>query len=117
MTEFISIDEFKKADLRTARVLEAERVAGSEKLIKLQLDLGERDAADLPAVRQVLAGIGKVYAPEELVGKNIVIIANLEPRKLMGLESRGMLLAASGESGLPVILIPDKDVPPGSEVK
>lgn len=115
--ELISIDDFKKADLRAAKVLEAERVAGSEKLLKLRLDLGERDAAGLPVVRQIIAGIGRVYAPEELVHKNIVIVANLEPRKLMGLESRGMLLAASDESGLPVILIPDRDVPPGSAVR
>ncbi len=108
--DLISINEFKKADLRTAKVLLAERVEGSEKLVRLEVNLGTEK-------RQILAGIGKVYSPEELVGKSIVIVANLEPRKLMGLESQGMLLAASDEAGSPVVLVPEKEVPPGSGVK
>jgi methionine--tRNA ligase beta chain len=108
--DLISIDEFKKADLRVAKVLRAERVEGSEKLVRLEADLGTER-------RQILAGIAKAYQPEELIGKSIVIVANLEPRMLMGLESRGMLLAAADGSGLPVILVPEKDVPPGCAVR
>ncbi len=118
----VSFDDFKKVDLRVARVLAAERVEGSEKLLKLTLDAGDKDAADLPAVRQIIAGVGKQYEPEALVGCEIVIVANLEPRKLMGLESNGMLLAAhglpaqAGKGGAPVLLMPDREVPPGSGV-
>jgi methionyl-tRNA synthetase len=104
----INIDEFKKIELRVAKVLGAERVEGSEKLLNHTLELGEEK-------RQVIAGIGKSYEPEYLVGKNIVIVANLEPRSLMGLESQGMILAA-GTDGGPVILVPEKEVPSGSTV-
>ena len=104
----MTIDEFQKADLRVGKVVAAERVEGSEKLLKLQVDIGEP--------RQILSGIGKVYKPEELVGKLIVMIANLEPRMLMGMESRGMLLAAHGEEGRPVILSVAGGVPPGSKI-
>lgn len=107
--ETILYEEFKKADLRVARILAAERVDGSDKLLKLEVSLGEEK-------RQIISGIGKIYVPEEVVGKDIVIVANLEPRKLMGLESQGMLLAADDE-GMPVLLAPMKDVPPGSVVK
>ncbi len=105
----ISYDDFAKLDLRVAKITEAEAVPNSEKLIKLQLSLGEEN-------RQIVAGIGKTYAPEDLVGKEIVIVANLEPRKLMGEESNGMLLAASDEDG-PVLLIPELEVAPGSGIK
>lgn len=115
--EFLNINQFRNADLRTAKIIEAEKITGSEKLIKLQVDLGERDESNLPVLRQIVAGIGNSYTPEELVGKNIVVVANLEPRKIMGFESRGMLLAASDESGLPVVIVSDKDVLPGSEIK
>src|SRR5437762_2672178 len=104
----ITIDDFKKVDLRVAKVLEAVRVEGSEKLIKLQLDVGEELGQ-----RQILAGIGTIYTPEILVGKQIIIVANLEPRKLMGQESNGMLLAAGDDMG-PVILIPESEVKPGT---
>lgn len=105
----ISYDEFSKTELRVATVLSAERVGGSEKLLKLQVDLGDEQ-------RQVIAGIGKVYSPESLVGKQIVIVANLEPRSLMGLESQGMLLAADSSEG-PVILVTDKPVISGLKIK
>ena len=107
----ITIDDFKKIELKVAKVLEAERIEGSEKLIKMQVDVGEGTN------RQVLAGIAQYYKPEELVGREIIIVANLEPRKLMGLESNGMLLAASSPDGAPVILIPEKEVPPGSGIR
>ncbi|KKW16239.1 MAG: Methionine-tRNA ligase [Parcubacteria group bacterium GW2011_GWA1_50_14] len=106
----MTYDDFKKIELRVAKVLAAERVEGSEKLIKLRVSLGEEE-------RQVVAGIGKAYEPEQLIGKNIVIVANLEPRMLMGLESQGMLLAATNEAGEPIILVPDKEVSPGSGIK
>jgi methionyl-tRNA synthetase len=85
-------------------------VEGSEKLLKLQVDIAE------PEPRQILSGIAKAYAPEDLVGKSVVIIANLEPRMMMGMESNGMLLAAHGEGGTPVIIQPVSDVPPGAKI-
>jgi methionine--tRNA ligase beta chain len=106
----MTIDEFKNADLRVGEITAAERVEGSEKLLKLKVDLGEEEA------RQILSGIAKHYAPEDLIGKKVVIIANLEPRMLMGHESRGMLLAAHGEDEAPVLLLPDANVPPGAKI-
>jgi len=104
----MTIDEFAQVDLRVGKIVSAERVEGSEKLLKLQVDLGEQ--------RQIVSGIGKRYAPEDLIGKEIVLVVNLEPRKLVGLESQGMLLAAHGENGEPFLLIPDGVVPPGSKI-
>ncbi len=104
----ISYDDFVKTELRVAKILEAERVEGSEKLLKLKVDIGSE-------TRQIIAGIGKHYSPEDLVGTSIVIVANLEPRALMGLESQGMLLAASDEGKTSLVLVrPDKDIAPGS---
>ncbi len=111
----ISFSDFQKIELRVAKILSAERVEGSEKLLKLQLDAGDKDPAGLSAARQIIAGIGKAYAPENLIGREIAIVANLEPRKLMGLESNGMLLAASDENG-PVILMPEREALPGSAI-
>ena len=107
----VSFEKFKELELKIGKVTEAELIEGSDKLLKLKVDFGE---PDLPAGRQVLAGIGKVYSPEEMIGREIVVVANLEPRMLMGLESQGMLLAAS--DGGPVLLKPDREVPPGSSV-
>lgn len=104
----MTIDEFKAADLRVGKITEAVRVEGSEKLLKLSVDIGEP--------RQILSGIAKWYAPEDLVGKAVIIIANLDPRMMMGLESKGMLLAAHGEDGKPVIISPVGDVPPGAKI-
>jgi methionine--tRNA ligase beta chain len=104
----MTLEEFKKSELRVGKVLVAERVQGSEKLLRLEIDLGEG------APRQVLSGIRKAYGPEEMMGKYVVLIANLEPRMMMGLESKGMLLAASGEDGKPIILTVDGMVPPGT---
>ncbi len=113
----MTIDEFLKVDLRVARVLGAERIAGSEKLIKLRLLAGDRNEAGEPLERQVVAGIGKAYEPEDLVGKEVIIVANLEPRKLMGEESQGMLLAASAEGELPVILTVEREIEPGAKIR
>lgn len=112
----ITIDDFKKVELRIARVLRAERVEGSDKLLKLILDAGDKTEGGEFRERQVLAGIGKVYEPEALINREITIVANLEPRALMGLESEGMLLAASDESG-PTFLAPERDVPAGSGIR
>lgn len=112
----INYDDFSKIELKVAKVLEAVRVEGSEKLIKMQVSVGDKNEAGEPVNRQVLAGIGKFYEPENLVGKEIVVVVNLEPRKLMGEESNGMLLAASDESGI-AVLTPDREVIPGSGIK
>ena len=107
----ISIEDFQKVRLRTARIVAAERVPKSNKLMKLQVDLGDEQ-------RQIVAGIAAQYEPESLVGRNVVVVANLKPAKLMGVESNGMVLAASvGEAGAPVLLDVPPDVPPGSKVK
>ena len=106
----ISIEDFKKAELKIAKILSAERVEGSEKLIKLKVSLGEEE-------RQMVAGIGKAYEPESLIGKEIVVVANLEPRLLMGEESQGMLLAASGADGAPVLLVPEREIEPGASIR
>jgi len=112
--ENINYEEFSKIKLRVAEVLSAERVEGSEKLIKLIVNSGE---TDLSAGRQIIAGIGKAYEPANLVGKKIIIIVNLEPKKLMGLESEGMLLAASTAEQGPVLLIPESNIDSGAEVR
>ena len=114
----MTIDEFQKADLRVGKVVSAERIEGSEKLLKLQVDIGtlSQDSSEASELRQILAGIAKTHAPEELVGKEIIIIANLEPRMMMGMESRGMILAAHGGNGEPVLIAPEREVPPGSKI-
>jgi methionine--tRNA ligase beta chain len=105
----IKFDDFQKIDLRVGKVSDAKKVEGSEKLLKLIVDLGNEK-------RQLVAGIAKYYRPEDLIGKEIVVVANLEPKNLMGIESQGMLLAAD-VNGEPVILIPEKEVPPGTKIR
>jgi methionyl-tRNA synthetase len=105
----ISIDGLTKVEIKTGKVVKAEAVEGSDKLIRLEVDTGEP--------RQIVAGIGKAYRPEDLEGKTIVVVTNLKPAKLMGIESQGMLLAATGSDGEPSVLMPDKEVPPGSKIK
>lgn len=106
----ITIEDFAKVDLRTARVLEARKIEGSNKLIVMKVDIGDE-------VRQIVAGIGKVYSPEELIGKTIVVVTNLQPARLMGVESQGMLLAASDDEGRLSILTTEREVKTGSRVK
>ncbi|KAA5806041.1 methionine--tRNA ligase [Thermoanaerobacterium thermosaccharolyticum] len=108
-TNYIKIDDFAKIDLRVAEVLEAEKVEGTDKLIKLRLKVGDE-------VRQVVSGLALHYKPEELTGKKLVLVANLEPKKLRGIESHGMILAASNEGKLTVVTI-DKDIESGAKVK
>jgi len=107
----LSIEEFAKLELKTGEITEAAFVKGSKKLIRLQVDLGE------PEKRQIVAGIGHQYGAEDLVGKTVVVVANLKPAKLMGVESFGMLLAATSPDGTITIVTPEKEVPPGSRVK
>ncbi len=108
----ISYDDFVKLDLRVAKIIEASEHPNADKLIVLKIDLGDQQ-------RQIVAGVKAYYNLEDLVGKNIVVVANLEPRKMRGLESQGMLLAASNGEGEDldiVLLTTDKDVSPGSSV-
>jgi methionyl-tRNA synthetase len=106
----ISIDDFAKVELRVAQVKAAERVKGADKLLRLEVDLGTE-------VRQLVAGIAEAYAPESLIGRKVVIVANLLPRKLRGLESNGMIVAASPEGGKPVLAGFLEDVPVGTRLK
>jgi methionyl-tRNA synthetase len=107
----ITIDDFVKVDLRVAQVLVAERVPKADKLLRLEVDLGYEK-------RQILAGIAQYYEPEKLIGRKIVIVANLAPRKMRGLESNGMLLAASlPPDGSPVLAGFLEDVPLGARLK
>src|SRR4030095_1030146 len=105
----ITIDDFQKIQLRTAKVLAAERVPKPENLLKLRVSLGNEE-------RQIVAGIGKRYEPESLIGKTIVIVANLKPAKLMGIESQGMVLAA-GDTEVRGLATFMEDVEPGTKVK
>ena len=106
----ISIDDFAKIELRVGQVKVAEKVKGADKLLRLEVDLGTE-------VRQVVAGIAEAYAPETLIGRKVVIVANLAPRKLRGLESNGMIVAASAEGGKPVLCSFLEDVPVGTRLK
>ena len=113
----MKLEEFQQADLRVGKVVIAERVPGSEKLVRLEVDLGEKNEAGDSLSRQIIAGVGKTYAPENLIGREIIVVTNLDPRTMMGLESKGMLLAATDESGEPVLLGVDKETSPGARVK
>ncbi|HTX54718.1 MAG TPA: methionine--tRNA ligase [Candidatus Baltobacteraceae bacterium] len=106
----ISIEEFRRIDLRVATILAAEAVPKSKKLVKLRVSTGMEE-------RTVVAGILEQYAPADLVGKQIVIVANLKPSKLMGVESRGMILAATGADGTIALVAPERSVAPGAQVK
>ncbi len=110
--ETINYDLFSKVKLRVGQIMEAEKVEKSKKLVKLQVNLGEEIGT-----RQILAGISQYYTPEELVGRKIIVVVNLEPAKLMGLESQGMLLAASTDEEGVILLQPEKDISAGAEVR
>jgi len=105
----ITYDDFSKLELVVASIKEAERVEGSEKLIRLSVNIGDEE-------RQIVAGIGKNHDAETLIDKQIVILKNLEPRSIMGLESQGMLLAVGSKDG-PILLTPEMPAEPGSDVK
>ena len=105
----ISIDDFAKVELKTAEVLEVEKVEGAAKLLKLQIKIGEEN-------RQIVAGIAEHYSPEELVGKKIVVVANLKPAVIRGVESNGMLLAVSTKDSVILVTPEDTDVPSGLRI-
>jgi methionyl-tRNA synthetase len=107
--KYITIEDFAKIDLRVAKVLECEKVEGSDKLLKLQLELGNEK-------RQVVSGIAKDYKPEDLVGKSVVLVANLKPVKLRGVESNGMILAAADDESV-VVVTPISEIPSGTQVR
>jgi methionyl-tRNA synthetase len=106
----IGIEDFAKVEMRVGLVKSAEKVAGADKLLKLMVDVGDE-------VRQIVAGIATAYQPEELVGRKVVVVANLAPRKLRGVESNGMLLAASTAEGKPVLCTFAEEVPVGARLK
>ncbi len=107
----ISIDDFAKIDLRVGLVLSAQPVKGADKLLHLTVDLGEREP------RTIVAGIAEAYKPEQLIHRKVVIVANLQPRKLRGLTSNGMIVAASVDGGKPVLAGFLEDIPVGARLK
>jgi methionyl-tRNA synthetase len=112
LLSYIEIGDFAKVDLRVGEILTAERVPKSDKLLRFTIDIGEREP------RQVLAGIAEYYEPEKMIGRKVVVVANLKPRRLRGYESQGMVVAASvGEDGRPVIATFTEDVPNGARLK
>ncbi len=106
--EMVEFSDFAKIVFKTGRIISAEKVAGSEKLVRMQVDTGEEK-------RQLVAGIAKNYPPEKLAGKTIIVAANLKPKKVFGLESQGMLLAVEDENGVS-LLTTDREVKPGLRV-
>ena len=108
VTAEISFEEFSKIDLKVAEVKEAEKVEGADKLLKLKINIGTEE-------RQIVAGIAEQYSPEEIIGKRIVVVTNLQPAKIRGIESKGMLLAAKDGKTLSLVCV-DKDVKGGSDV-
>ena len=105
----ITFDDFMKLDIKIGTVTAADKVEGADKLIRLELDLGREH-------RQVVAGMAPTYTPEDFIGKQVPILVNLEPRKLRGIESQGMILAVDVE-GRPVLLTPENSTPAGSAVR
>lgn len=105
----ITFEDFQKLDLRVAKILQAEKINGSDKLLKLKIDLGEEK-------RTLVAGIGKKYNPGELIGQLIVVIINLEPKEIRGIKSEGMLLAVNSQNG-PVLVVPLEQVFVGEKIK
>ncbi|MFW6309218.1 MAG: methionine--tRNA ligase subunit beta, partial [bacterium] len=106
----ISFDDFQELDLRVAEIISAEKITDSEKLLKLMIDLGSEE-------RQLVAGIAKHYQPDELPGKKIIVVANMEPAEIFGVKSNGMLLAASNDEGDLSLATIEEDIAPGSKVK
>lgn len=105
----ITFEDFKKLDIRIGKVLFAEKVAGTDKLLRMEIDFGEEK-------RQIVAGIAESYQPEQMTGREVPVLMNLEPRKIRGIESQGMILAVVSE-GKPVLMHPDQEVAPGSIIR
>jgi len=104
----VSIEEFEKMDIRVGKIESAEKIEGTEKLLKLKINIGE--------IRTMVAGIADCYKPEDLINKEVIVLANLDPKVIRGVESQGMILAAD-VNGKPVLLQPDKEVPVGTKVR
>ena len=111
----INFDDFAKVELKVGKILSAEPIEGSEKLLKLQVDFAEENEIGLPAGRQVLSGIAKWYSPKDLIGKSFIFATNLEPRKMMGLESHAMILATNTDK--PALIKPATKVKPGATLR
>lgn len=105
----IKLEDFKKLDIKIGKVLSAEKIKGSDKLIRLKIDLGKE-------IRQIIVGMAEFYEPDYFLNKELVILTNLESKKFMGIESQGMVLAVDAD-GKPVLLVPEKEVSPGSIVR
>ena len=105
----INFDDFKKLEIRIGKILSAEKVEGTDKLLRLEIDFGAEK-------RQIVAGIAESYQPDQIIGRQVPVLMNLEPRTIRGVESQGMILAASVD-GKPILLHPDGDVPPGTVVR
>ena len=105
----LSFEDFQKVEMKIGKIKSAKPVEGATKLLNLTIDVGAE-------TRQIVAGMAGVYTTDQLVGMNVVVVMNLEPKKLRGIVSQGMVLAADAESG-PVLLVPDKDVPAGTAVR
>lgn len=105
----ITIEDFKKVEMKIGKILEVEEIEGSDKLLKLKVDFGEESP------RQVLSGIKAWYKPEDLAGKQACFVTNLEPRQMMGLESQAMIMAVGNES--PVLIVPNNEVSLGSSIR
>lgn len=118
MSEFVTYEEFKKMDIRVGTIREVEAVPETDKLLRCQIDFNETDEEGNKKLRQIVSGIKEYYPDSEvLVGKQVLYIVNLEPRKIKGFESNGMLMAVDGIDGRPVFLVPEVEVNPGSKVR
>jgi len=116
--EYVSYDEFKKMDIRVGTIKEVEAVPETDKLLRCQIDFNEVDENGNKKLRQIISGIHEYYPdPSVLIGKQVLYIVNLEPRKIKGFESNGMLMAVDGADGRPVFLIPETEVNSGSKVR
>lgn len=115
--EHITYEEFKKLDIRVGTIKEVKEVPETDKLLCFQLDFGEVDEEGNKKLRQIVSGLHEYYPDyEKLVGKQLLYIINLEPRKIKGFESNGMLLAVDGQEGRPIFLIPETESPAGARV-
>lgn len=106
----MTIEEFQKLDLRVGKIITAEKISNSEKLLRLEVDLGSE-------WRQIVSGIANKYKPEDLINKQIIIVANLDSKMIKGIESQGMLLAAEDDNGNLSLIMPDKEIKSGSKIK
>jgi methionine--tRNA ligase beta chain len=106
----ITIKEFQKMDLRIGKIIKAEKVPTAKKLINMKVEIGQGET------RQIVAGMAEHLKPEDLTGKSVVVLVNLEPKEFMGLESKGMILAAD-LNGRPILITPEEGAPPGTKIR